>query len=175
MAGNRPPIPAQMRRDVLIESGYRCAIPNCRETEYDIHHIVDYAVVQLHTFDNLIVLCPNCHRRVTNGEIDQKAVKQIKANLSVLAHRYSEMERRYLQATAERGVGPGMFVPVPIGFELLMRNLVDDGLVTYQKKPVMTATYGAGMPPIETGLAIYALKQKGAEFINHWLRADPLG
>jgi predicted HNH restriction endonuclease len=45
-----------------------------------------------HTFDNLIVLCPNCHRYVTNGEIDQKAVRQIKANLSVLAHRYSEME-----------------------------------------------------------------------------------
>ena len=99
----------------MIESGYRCAMPHCRETSIEIHHIVNYAKVQEHTFDNLIVLCANCHQRVTNGEIDQKAVSQIKANLTVLGHRYGELERRYLQAAGDSHIQAGGSLALPGG------------------------------------------------------------
>ena len=36
---NRPPIPADIKRKVLVEAGHRCAIPTCRYIEVEIHHI----------------------------------------------------------------------------------------------------------------------------------------
>ena len=76
MPEGRPSIPAQIKRDVLIESGYRCAIPRCGQTEITIDHIDDYAKVKEHSFDNHIVLCANCHQRKTQGRIDRKALLQ---------------------------------------------------------------------------------------------------
>jgi hypothetical protein len=159
-----------MERDVLIESGYRCAIPRCGATQIQIHHIVPWADVQEHTFDNLIVLCANCHQRVTNGEIDRKAVRQIKANLSVVFIRYGELERRYLEFAAEKKMPPGGGIALPGGFELLMGNLVRDGLVAAMPGGATIGTAGA-----KFAIAVnYRLTPKGAEFIEHWLTAAPL-
>ena len=127
-----------MRRDVLVESGYRCAMPRCRATQIEIHHIIPYTVVQEHTFDNLIVLCANCHQRVTNGEIERPAVQQIKANLSVLGNRYGDLERRYLQVAAQDNLVAGAWQALPGGFELLMRNLVEDGFVLARRSVART-------------------------------------
>ena len=181
----RPAIPAAMRRDVLIESGYRCAIPHCRETQIDVHHIVDYAVVQEHTFDNLIALCPNDHRRVTNHEIPRKAIQQIKANLSVLNHRYSDLERRFLERAAieKRKAGEGFLLSG--GLDLLMSGLLEDGLVTKMALPIgnpfMPLSLPPGAPPPPPGSldafapwVAYNLTDKGEEFVQHWLTAEPL-
>jgi 5-methylcytosine-specific restriction endonuclease McrA len=70
----RPPVPADIRRRVLVEAGHRCAIPTCRYIEVDIHHIIPWATCQAHEYDNLIALCPNCHRRADRGEIDRKSL-----------------------------------------------------------------------------------------------------
>ncbi len=104
MPSDRPDIPRPLRRDVLIEAGFRCAMPHCRETTVQIHHIVNWAQVHEHTFDNLIALCANCHARVTSGEIDRTAVKRIKANLSVLNHRYGDLEAIDIGALREQAV-----------------------------------------------------------------------
>jgi len=161
-----------MRRDVLIESGYRCGMPHCRETQIDVHHIVDYAKVKEHRFDNLIALCPNCHRRVTNGEVDQKAIKQIKANLSVLSHRYSEVERRYLQLMAEGTAQAGAYWRTAGGLDLLMMGLMHDRLVEQQ---IGGASIGSvpGVPPMPA-VVLYVLTAKGQEFIQNWTDAAPL-
>jgi tetratricopeptide (TPR) repeat protein len=72
-----------MHRQVLVEANHRCAI--CEATEIDVHHIVDHAKVKEHKFENLIALCPNCHRRGHNGDIDR---------LSMLAYKKRCAERR---------------------------------------------------------------------------------
>jgi hypothetical protein len=77
----RPVIPAEIRRAVLVEAGHRCAIPRCGETEIDVHHIVPWEKCQKHEYSNLIALCPICHRRTHKGEIDRKALLQYKAAL----------------------------------------------------------------------------------------------
>ncbi|WP_370277569.1 HNH endonuclease [Pontibacterium sp.] len=77
----RPAIPAEIKRAVLVEAGHRCAIPRCGETELDIHHIVPWETCQKHEYSNLIALCPVCHRRAHKGEIDRKALLQYKAAL----------------------------------------------------------------------------------------------
>ena len=81
-SSGRPPIPAELRRRVLIEAGHRCVIPTCRETEIDLHHIVPWDECKEHTFENLVALCPNCHRRAHKGEIDRKSLRLYKNDRS---------------------------------------------------------------------------------------------
>jgi predicted restriction endonuclease len=93
---NRPAIPAALVREVKMESGHRCAIPTCKQTPVDLHHIVPWETCQEHEFDNLIALCPNCHRRA-DRDIDRKSIKMYKHNLSIVNSRYGDYERRILQ------------------------------------------------------------------------------
>ncbi|MFF3229124.1 HNH endonuclease [Nocardia suismassiliense] len=87
MPSDRPPIPNELRRAVLVEAGHRCAIPTCRQYPVEVDHIVDWAKTRRHDFDNLIALCPTCHARKTKGEIDTLAMKQYKLNLGVSVNR----------------------------------------------------------------------------------------
>ena len=86
----RPPIPADIRRHVLLEAGHRCAIHTCRHVDVDVHHIVPWAKVQEHRVENLIALCPNCHRRAERGDIDRKSLRLYKARLAA-AFRFEEV------------------------------------------------------------------------------------
>ena len=86
---SRPKIPADLRRRVLVEAGHRCAIHTCRHDNADIHHIEPWASCREHVFENLIALCPNCHRRADSGEIDRKALRMYKARLAA-AFRFEE-------------------------------------------------------------------------------------
>jgi hypothetical protein len=94
---DREAIPIELRRKVLTEEGHRCAIPTCKQTPVDIAHIIPYIEIRSHTFDNLIVLRANCHRRYDNGEIDRKVMKHYEANLSIINNRYSDFGQRILQ------------------------------------------------------------------------------
>jgi hypothetical protein len=71
---NRPAIPVEIKRKVLVEAGHRCTIPHCGSAEIDVHHIIPWETCQDHSPDNLIALCPNCHRRAHKGEIDRKSL-----------------------------------------------------------------------------------------------------
>ena len=79
---SRPSISAELERRVLCEAGHRCAIHTCREIiEVDIHHIVPWSKCKEHNYENLIALCPNCHRLADRGRIDRKSLRMYKANL----------------------------------------------------------------------------------------------
>ena len=78
----RPAIPADLRRRVLVEAGHRCAIHTCRHTDVDIHHIVPWEKCREHAYENLVALCPNCHRRADACEIDRKSLRMYKARLT---------------------------------------------------------------------------------------------
>ncbi|MEV5317116.1 HNH endonuclease signature motif containing protein [Streptomyces sp. NPDC052687] len=84
MPENRPAVPRELERRLLVEAGHRCAIPACRSTPVELAHIVPWAKVQEHTFDNMIALCPTCHTRYDNGHIDRRAMFQYKTNLRLL-------------------------------------------------------------------------------------------
>jgi 5-methylcytosine-specific restriction endonuclease McrA len=66
---SRPALPRKLEREVLMEAGHRCAIPVCRQTPVEIAHIVPWAEVKGHSFDNLIALCPTCHTRYDRGRL----------------------------------------------------------------------------------------------------------
>lgn len=92
MTEGRPPIPAELERRVKVEAGHRCAIPTCRQVEIDIHHIVPWAKARSHDYENLIALCPNCHRRAHRGEIDAKSLALYKFNLRTAHDKFSQLE-----------------------------------------------------------------------------------
>lgn len=75
---------------MLLEAGHRCAIHTCRHVDVDVHHIVPWAQCGEHQFENLIALCPNCHRRAERGDIDRKSLRLYKARLAA-AFRFQEV------------------------------------------------------------------------------------
>ena len=165
MPEGRPDIPMQMERDVKKEAGYRCAIPTCRSDTVVIHHIVEYAQVKAHTFDNLIALCPNCHAKVHAGVIDRKAVIQVKGSLSVLNARYGDVERKTLRWFADNPEMVG--IDLPGGLQIFLYDLLNDGMLV-----------DAGMAPWATQIQganthdRYLITDRGREFISRWLPRD---
>ncbi|MDA0565190.1 HNH endonuclease [Streptomonospora sp. S1-112] len=160
-----------MRRQVLVESGHRCAIPTCRQHPVDIDHIDDWAKVREHRFENLIALCPTCHRRKSAGEIDRKSVRQYKENLGVLNSRYTAMEmqllRWFVKYRAQRG-----YPMLPYGMVWLIGNLVEDNLVSLSND---RGGLRLMREQAEIRRAHYVvLTEDGKDFIARWIDARPL-
>jgi hypothetical protein len=88
----RPAIPEELRRRVLVESGHRCAIPSCRQIVVEVHHIVPWEQCRTHEYSNLIALCPNCHSMAHKNVIDRKSLHLYKANLRFTHDRFSQVE-----------------------------------------------------------------------------------
>ncbi len=124
---SRPAIPKDIERAVKTEAGHRCAIPACKQTPVELHHIEPFSKVQEHTLENLIALCPNCHARADKGEIDKQSLLICKSNLSVLNGRYNETERRVLKKFASE---PDLEkITFPTGFDILLHYLIADGII----------------------------------------------
>lgn len=120
----------------MIEAGYRCAV--CKTPEpLQIDHIIEWATVRKHEFENMIVLCANCHSRKKNTSdprhINRASLQRIKSNLMLLNGRYSDLERRIIDTFREElavkpATAPSIFIPERL--HLLIRYLVSDGIVT---------------------------------------------
>ncbi|WP_437965116.1 HNH endonuclease signature motif containing protein [Sorangium sp. So ce260] len=77
--GRHPPV--AVRRTLLIEARYKCAI--CRENgPIEFHHVIEWTTVSHHDPQHMLAVCSNCHARITRfGEPDVLAQRQIKKNL----------------------------------------------------------------------------------------------
>jgi hypothetical protein len=183
MPEGRPPIPQPLERELFIEAGHRCAIPTCRAASpLEIDHIEDWVKVQEHKFDNMIVLCANCHGSKGNkrGQIDRTALRQYKANLALLNHRYSDFERRILDYFVANP--KPNFILLPGGMELLFHYLISDGylekLASWQTAPVECYTFidnrGKELKIDIPRHGVYRLTKSGKEFVRKWQEAKPL-
>jgi len=66
---------------------------------------------------------------VTSGEIDRTAIKAYKANLSILASRYGDLERRVLEHFVQNE--DAREITIDLGHSILLQYLVDDGLLEH--------------------------------------------
>ena len=74
---------------VLTESGYRCAVPNCRGIlALDMHHIWEVSAGGTNDPSNLIALCPTCHNLYHRGTIHQDAIYTYKAILVAITRAF---------------------------------------------------------------------------------------
>lgn len=161
MAEQRPDIPAELKRQVLVEAGHRCAIPTCRQTTIEIHHIEPWAKVMEHRFENLIALCPTDHARASKGEIDRKSMRLYKHNLGIVTSRYGELEQRLLDMFAQDSMNHVLQAPRNMDFEFMY--LIGDGLLERIEQQG-----GVWMSGVRQGPEIYALTAKGQGFVAQW-------
>jgi hypothetical protein len=161
----RPPIPIALERAVKIEAGHRCAIPTCKHPRVEIAHIVPWAEVQEHTFENLIALCPNCHDLYDKDKkIDRRSMLTYKANLGLLNSRYGEFERRVLQQFSEQP--QAKIIRLPGSAAILVLYLLKDGfLLKTNEGPHIN-----GSPSWEE----YTLTAEGRQFVDNWKEARSL-
>jgi len=156
---DRPPIPAEIRRRVLVEAGHRCAIPTCRYIDVDVHHIIPWETCKIHEYDNLIALCPNCHRRAhKKGEIDRKSLRLYKANLRFTHDRFSQLEVDVIFELGRQPQAQVMWAPFN---RLLLKRLIDSGYIQYIVTPA-TAIIGG----MKSNPDYIQISQKGLDYLE---------
>jgi hypothetical protein len=98
----RPPLTAEIRRAVEVESGHACAVTRCNEHTYvEIHHINGDR--EDNRVQNLVLLCDKHHKMAHAGVIDRKALREYKRLLNlnynkVLLERLERLEALVAQA-----------------------------------------------------------------------------
>ncbi len=128
----RASIPSSVRRAVLIEAGYRCAVPSCRTLiTLDIHHIVEVREDGGNTLGNLLALCPNCHALFTRGEITREAIESWKGVLVALNQAFDKETVSFLVFL---GTPEARNLVVSGDGVLRFAHLVGAGLATCQLK-----------------------------------------
>lgn len=135
----RPVIPAELRRRVLLEAGHRCAIPTCRHIDVDIHHIIAWEQCKKHEYENLIALCPNCHRQAKQGRIDKKSLRKYKVSLRFAMDKYSRYELDILFDLSKDKSNKGM--PFFAYNALLIKRLLDSDFVRIVEPERLTAQF----------------------------------
>ena len=100
MPQNRPAIPKEIERAILVESGHRCAAC-CEPTPLERAHIIPWSKVKEHKVENLICLCANCHQRADNEPWDQKTLHEYKKNPCVTRRLIAELSQDRLNAEAQ--------------------------------------------------------------------------
>jgi hypothetical protein len=156
---DRPPIPADIRRRVLVEAGHRCAIPTCRYIEVDVHHVIPWAQCQAHEYDNLLALCPNCHRRADRGEIDRKSLRLYKLNLRFIHDKYSQLEIDVLFDLFR--IPPGQGIQWPVAMLILLKRILDSGFLHIHTAHGSISSFGMDLTP-----RILTLTDKGRSYIT---------
>ena len=96
----RPSIPQNTKRKIWAESLGYCANPSCRtelfkndEDFAQMAHIVPYARTQDHSFDNLVLVCSNCHSYADKSRQQEKILREWKSKQREIIQR--EMETKY--------------------------------------------------------------------------------
>lgn len=159
---NRAIIPTETKRRILIEAGYRCAVPTCRFPITENAHIVSWAKSKDHTYENLVALCPNCHTMYDSGKIERAAIIAYKKKLMFLNEVYSRFELDVLDhlKTHRRALIPG---------EILVKRLIEEGIVSYEEK-IMIQEFADGEGIL--GIFSIVLTDKGRRLIADWAKVD---
>jgi hypothetical protein len=177
MPERRPAIPAKLERSLMIEAGYRCAV--CKDPEpLQIDHIIEWSEVKAHEFNNMIVLCANCHARKRNTSdprhINRLSLQRIKSNLMTLNYRYSDLERRIIEGFQAQLVANPQDTPsvlIPERMSLLVWYLIRDGFVShtlYQSGFIQGASDGT---TLQDNTLRQTLTPEGRQFILDLPRA----
>ncbi len=74
----RTKIRAEIRDKLLVQVGHRCVRCLSDALEVDIHHMVPVAEGGANEEDNLVVLCPTCHRLVHRYKLSVRQLQEYK-------------------------------------------------------------------------------------------------
>lgn len=86
---DRPAIPADITREILIEAGHRCAVCGAG-CPLERAHIVPWHKSREHKAEDLICLCASCHERADLEDWGAKTLREYKQNPWILRQYKSE-------------------------------------------------------------------------------------
>jgi hypothetical protein len=171
----RARISSAVRDAVLVEAGYKCANPVCRNVlALEVHHIIWVKEGGSSTVENLLALCGHCHDLHTAGHIPSTAIYTWKgllvslnnpsrAAVDLLLVLYEEDRRLANGDTSEhppfRFTGDGLGSLAP---------LMTSGLVRISRRLLGGVTaWGGGSPQYEVQLT-----DRGRLLVEAWRSGD---
>lgn len=152
----RKAIPQAVKELVLMEAGYHCGNPGCRQIlTLELHHIEWVRDGGTNEQDNLIALCSNCHTQHTKGYIPKDAILTWKSLLISLnsSHRttvdlllvlYDEDKR--VETTLDKKDMPPKFRFSGDGLPALA-GLINAGIVEISRRFLGAGYWGPGGGP----------------------------
>jgi len=165
-------IPFAVRQAVLLEAGYKCANPVCRNVlALELHHIVWVKEGGNSTADNLLALCGHCHDLHTAGHIPVNAIGAWKgllvslnnpnrASVDFLLVLYDDEIR--LEASEKNRSTPPPFRFTGDGLGLLA-PMITSGLVHLVREHIGMGLYNSGIPSYEVRLT-----ERGRLLVKAW-------
>jgi hypothetical protein len=146
---------------VLTESGYRCAVPTCRNIlALDMHHIWEVSTGGSNDPSNLIALCPTCHALYHRGTIKADSIYAYKAMLVAITRAFDveAIDRLLFLESCEKD-----FLVVSGDGLLHFSRLIAAGLATVEQKSNnnwQIVTYAVN------------INDKGRQLIEAWKQGD---
>lgn len=126
----RTNVPVNIKREVLMEAGYRCAVPRCRNIlALDLHHMVPVAEDGPNEASNLIALCGFCHDMYHRGEFPHDAILNWKGILIAINFAFDKQsidDLFFLSGLSDRSLG------ISGDGVLHFSNLISAGLASFK-------------------------------------------
>lgn len=180
MKQGRKKIPNAIQQKILMESGYKCANPNCRHIlALELHHIDWVKDGGGNDPGNLLALCPNCHALHTKGHIPTEAIEAWKGMLvslnnpnraivDLLLVLYWE-EKRLAAAEADSRSAYPLFRFTGDGLGALA-GLICGDLVKISRLYSASSYYGQSMAPPSFEVR---LTESGQRLVKAWVDGSP--
>jgi HNH endonuclease len=153
---SRTAVPHEVAVAVLVESGYRCAVPTCRTIlAIDPQHIIEISEGSGYAANNLLALCPTCHALYHSGVIRRDSLYTWKSVLVSMIQAFDVATADHLlflnrpEAKSLRVSGDGV---------LQFSRLISAGL----------ATFGVAMQNGPLILYWVTLTNKGKSLVDAW-------
>lgn len=116
---DRPAIPADVTREILIASGHRCAVCGAG-CPLERAHIIPWHKSRTHNAEDLICLCASCHERADLERWGEKTLREYKEKPWILRH-----------FTADESVSSKARVELTLAVELSDFNERNQRLIQY--------------------------------------------
>jgi len=160
----RKKVDSDIKLLVLLESGYKCGSPTCRNVlTLQLHHIVWVRDGGGNEPENLLPLCGHCHDLHTAGHIPDAAIRVWKSAISALnsVHRGAADSLLHLERMSRLSVRGNSFYSN--GDLLLVAPLINAGLVRAVPWEINALVM---MTPF--GTFELALTERGIDFVEAW-------
>jgi|OpeIllAssembly_1097287.scaffolds.fasta_scaffold48823_2 hypothetical protein len=159
-------IAASTRELVLLEAGYKCGNPGCRNIlTLDLHHIEWVRENGGNEPSNLLPLCGYCHDQHTHGHIPESGIRVWKAVLTALNTPNRTTVDTLLHVKRLSRDPIGQHAAYSAGDLLQLAPLINGGLI--RAVGTQASSGGMGQPPFSVFRV--SLTQKGEDLIDAWI------
>ncbi|MBO8161781.1 MAG: HNH endonuclease [Thermosipho sp. (in: Bacteria)] len=159
MGQRRKDPPEPIKRKLRQEAGFGCC--KCGFPIYDYHHIIKYSVEHHFRAEDMMLLCPNCHREATVGAMTEEEQCYYKANPFNIRRGYVEGLLKVNQKEMVISTGGIQFV--------------NDGfIIMVDEEPLLTLK-NSDKGTLEISLTLFDRDDNLLAIIdrNQWVAGDP--